>query len=211
MKRILVPVLDGDDGCPLPDGSTGLTPRVSATLVLTSRRMTPRLDATSSPRQSAALGRCDLTGDDFALDAPHIPMVGALAPQVDDDDSESESSFSSSEGDDGVCLAPLSPKSKAGAAGADDGWSTVPVSKREAPKRSASNRTATPAHGPATTGTSRGANSDDDGDPDDLLHRAYEKGGRNPRGKKSNQFVAVLKREGAVAKRNPQRGGPARR
>ena len=215
MKRLHVPPSDDEEDGPPPSGSTGLTPRMGATLVLTSRRMTPRLDATCSPRQSAALGRVELGDDDlqpFALDAPHIPVARSRSPQRRGDNSESDSSSSSADGDDAPPRAPVPPTSTAGAAAAaDDGWSTVPVSKQEAPRRAASQRTTTPVRGPAASRASLGAASDDDGDPDDLLHRAYEKGGRNPRGKKSNQFMAVLKREGAVAKRNVQRGGPARR
>lgn len=51
---------------------------------------------------------------------------------------------------------------------------------------------------------------DDDGDPCGLLERLSDKAGRNPQGNKSNNFTAVLKREGAVNKRNAQRGGPKR-
>jgi hypothetical protein len=97
----------------------------------------------------------------------------------------------------------------------DDGWNTVPVRRAKtaaaAPKQSPTKQS--PERGASKHINSKGVfvfggdDDDDDADADQLIHAAYTKHGRNPRGKKSNNLYAVLKREGATAKREAQRNG----
>lgn len=115
---------------------------------------------------------------------------------------------------------PTGPMTPCARAARDDEWSTVPVRRAGGQRRGAAatdGRVRAERDGAQQrNGTHRGAGGwsgegeEEEGDPLGLLERLSDKSGRNPQGKKNNQFMAVLKRESAVGRRNAQRGGPKR-
>lgn len=244
---------------PVPLASTGLSPRISATLVLTPqlRSSTPRLAAASSPRQAAALGRAERSGgssgdeaeqreqlSSFALEPPRISLGAARSPPASRSPRMPPSPFvlepaalrspRAARSAPAVPHPPRSPRASQRSPAltppaAEEEWCMAPTRRkwggREAPARArgphaageptAARQPVPPgarqlAHGAGGAGGGWPDDDDDDGDPHGLLVRLSDKVGRNPQGKKSNQFQAVLKREGAVGKRNAQRGGPKR-
>ncbi|KAJ1627753.1 hypothetical protein T492DRAFT_1022646 [Pavlovales sp. CCMP2436] len=209
MKRILVEF--EDPGC----GSTGLSPRLAVA----------KLSATSSPRGGSGLSRrgssdaaAALTS--FALEPPRIPVGESRLPRSPRAKAHPApvlpSPFTLEPARRNVTPPPPPPSgarlgtASAAAppkAAADDEWSTVPT-RRGGKKQVVASSGAGRHSGDGGGGD--GFDEDDDGDHNGLLEHGYERGDRNPQGKKSNQYFAVLKREGSVAKRATQRGGPKR-
>lgn len=162
------------------DEETGLTPRVSCALLVSSPHApVPRIAESMSPRQSAVAGRTRREGTGTSAKLAEVP-----SPFVLD--------------------APLTPAKGEVALNEDGGWHTVPVRRRRASRR------VQPCEASGAVRSSLDWGDDSDGEDLPYTLFVSSKTPRNPRGKHSNQFKAELKRKYAIDKRNAQRGGAKR-